>query len=275
MDFKNIIDKACFTTKFSAKEKDEALRKLAALACKSEKLSGISEKYIYTKLKEREDQGTTGFGKEIAIPHSQIEGLNEFLLFIAVSRKGAKFEAMDKKRVKIFFVILAPPNRMDTHIEILATISRSLALPSVKTEMTAAKTNSALLESFYKSIHLLEAKNGGEKTKMKLMYIILYVEDYLYDILELFVQEGIKGATISESFGVGEYMYNIPIFAYFISFMNENKNSSKTIMVMVPEKQLDSIIKGIENITGDLDKKEGAMIFTLDVDFYKGSMEML
>ena len=70
-------------------------------------------------------------------------------------------------------------------------------------------------------------------------------------------------------------MYNVPIFAHFISFMKEDKNRSKTIMVMLPEDKIDTLVRGIEEITGDLDKKEGAMVFTLDVDFYKGSMEMM
>ena len=275
MNFQNMIDENCLTTTLSASDKEGVLRKLAELACKSDKLRDVPAELIFTKLKEREDQGSTGFGKEIALPHARIEGMEDFLLFIAVAPRGVKFDAMDRKKVKIFFVILGPPEMANTHLKILATISRSIVHTTILNEMINAKTNHALLESFLKSMSLLEAKDVGKKTKMKLMFIILFIEDYLYDILELFIQEGIKGATISDSFGVGEYMYNVPIFAHFISFMKEDKNRSKTIMVMLPEDKVDTLVRGIEEITGDLDKKEGAMVFTLDVDFYKGSMEMM
>lgn len=275
MDFQNLVDKKCLTTSLKAADKDDALRELAALAVKSDMLSGFSVDQIYKPLKEREDQGTTGFGKEIAIPHARIEGMKDFLLCIAVAPRGIRFEALDKKKVKIFFVILGPPEMANTHLKILATISRSIVHTTVLNEMIAAKTEEALLEGFLKSMGLLEAKDVGKKTRMKLMFIILFIEDYLYDILELFIQEGIEGATISDSFGIGEYMYNVPIFAHFISFMKEDKNRSKTIMVMLPEDRVDTLVRGIEDITGDLDKKEGAMVFTLDVDFYKGSMEMM
>jgi len=275
MDFQHLIDKKCLTTSLEARDKDEVLRKLADLACRSNKCAGVSVDEVYRRLKEREEQGTTGFGKEVAVPHARIEGMKDFLLFIAVIPRGVKFEAMDKKKVKIFFVILGPPEMANTHLKILATISRSIVHTTVLHEMLGAKTTEALLESFLKSMSLLEAKDVGKKAKVKLMFIILYIEDYLYDILELFIQEGIGGATINESFGIGEYMYNVPIFAHFISFMKEDKNRSKTIMVMLPEEKVDTLVRGIEEITGDLDKKEGAMVFTLDVDFYKGSMEMM
>ena len=243
MDFKNIIDETCLTTALAAADKEEALRKLADLACKSALLKDVPAESIYQKLKEREDQGSTGFGKEIAIPHARIDGMKDFLLFIAVAPRGVKFEAMDKKKVKIFFVILGPPEMANTHLKILATISRSIVHTTILNEMINARTTHALLESFLKSMSLLEAKDVGKKTKMKLMFIILFIEDYLYDILELFIQEGIEGATISDSFGVGEYMYNVPIFAHFISFMKEDKNRSKTIMVMLPEDKVDTLVR--------------------------------
>lgn len=275
MDFRDIIDKASVTCEFKASNKNDALSKLAELACESEKTRGIGADYIYEKLKEREEEGTTGFGNEIAIPHAAIDGMNEFLLVIAVAHRGIHFESTDNKKVKIFFVILGPPDMPDMHIKILATISRSLIHTRVVHEMIQAKRPGAIVESFLKSISPLEDKGKTEKTKMKLMFIILYTEDYLYDILELFLQEGVQGATVNESFGIGEYIYNIPIFAHFISFMNENRNRSKTIMAMVPESDVAHLVEGIEEITGNLDKKEGAMIFTLDVDFYKGTMEMM
>lgn len=46
-------------------------------------------------------------------------------------------------------------------------------------------------------------------------------------------------------------------------------------MVMIPEEKLDDVIEGIEEITGDLDKKQGAMIIASDVSFHKGTMKMM
>jgi PTS system nitrogen regulatory IIA component len=57
--------------------------------------------------------------------------------------------------------------------------------------------------------------------------------------------------------------------------MNESKHHSKTILAMVPEEHVDDLINGIEEITGNLDKKQGAMILVLDIAAYRGSMKML
>ena len=124
--------------------------------------------------------------------------------------------------------------------------------------------------------HTKISEEGPAKSrKMKLMYVVLYIDEFLYDILEFFLQEGIEGATVIESFGMGQYISNIPMFAEFIGFMKENKNQSKTIMALVPEEKESSIIEGIEEITGNLDKKDGALVMTMDISFFKGSMKML
>ena len=98
---------------------------------------------------------------------------------------------------------------------------------------------------------------------------------FLNDILEFFIEAGVDGATVIESFGMGEYISNIPLFADFIGFMQKNKNQSRTILALVPEDRVQELVEGIEEITGDLDKKQGAMVLALDVPFYKGTMRML
>ena len=57
--------------------------------------------------------------------------------------------------------------------------------------------------------------------------------------------------------------------------MQKNKNQSRTIIALVPEGRVEAIVEGIEEITGDLDKKQGAMVYVVDVPFYKGTMKML
>ncbi len=57
--------------------------------------------------------------------------------------------------------------------------------------------------------------------------------------------------------------------------MNEQKNRSNTILATIPADREDDIIKGIEAITGDLDKKQGAMLMTLDIAVWKGTMKMM
>ena len=264
MDLIKITDIKSCSCGIKARKKEDVLKKLARLAVKSDKLKGFSENDIYEKLADREKQGSTGFGNEIAIPHARIKGMDDFLLFIVTDNKGVEFDTLDKKKAKLIFVILGPEESVNEHLQILASISRAVSQGNLKKEILAVNTESAIVETFLKNT-VEKSETHGIKQKMKLMLIVLYLDEFLYHILEYFIQEGIEGATIIDSSGMGEYISNIPLFATFIGFMNEKKNHSKTIMVLVPEDKEKDMVEGIERITGDLDKKEGAMILTTDI----------
>jgi nitrogen PTS system EIIA component len=274
MKIYEILDKSCCSISLEGRTKNVILRELAELAVQNSEISTFSVENIYDALVSREEEGSTGFGEGVALPHIRLKGIKEMFVLIAISKHGVDFDAIDKKKVKLFFLIIAPVEKVTEHVQVLAGISRALSAGNLKNELLSAKSQGVLYETFLRSVQQTSG-DTSQKRDMKLMYIILYLEDMLYHILEYFIQEGIDGATIVESSGMGEYISNIPLFASFIGFMNEKKNSSKTIMAMIPAERQQEILEGIESITGDLDKKEGAMIFMTDVTFYKGTMKML
>lgn len=274
MKIYEILDKNCCSISLEGRNKSAILRELSELAVKNSDNSIFSAEHIYDLLVKREEEGSTGFGEGVALPHIRLQGITDMFVLIAVSKHGVDFDAIDKKRVKLFFLIIAPQEKVNEHVQVLAGISRALSLGNLKNELLAAKSPGVLYETFLRSVQQT-SNDTSQKRDMKLMFIILYLEDLLYHILEYFIQEGIDGATIVESSGMGEYISNIPLFASFIGFMNEKKHRSKTIMAMIPAERQQEILEGIESITGDLDKKEGAMIFMTDVTFYKGTMKML
>ncbi|MCK5736061.1 MAG: PTS sugar transporter subunit IIA [Spirochaetaceae bacterium] len=274
MDLATIFNSRSCSVNLKARNKEGALEALAALASRSGKIGSVSEKAIAIALSDREAQGSTGFGDEIAFPHARITGLEGFIIFIAHAPKGVDFDSLDKKKVKLFFVIIGPENRPSEHVQILATLSRSLSGTTLKKELLAAESKDIIAELFLRHTHEGYAGNS-EKKKMKLLVLILYMEEFIYHILEYFLEEGVEGATILDSSGMGQYISNIPLFATFIGFMNEQKNRSNIILATIPADREDEIIKGIEEITGDLDKKQGAMLMTLDIGVWKGTMKMM
>ncbi len=274
MELYTILSKECCTVQLEARHKDGVLLEISRLAKRSPLLDAFTEQELFAAFKDREAQGSTGFGEGVALPHIRIKGINEFLVFIAVSPQGAEFSAMDRKKVKLFFVVVAPEKKVNEHVQILAAIARAIAVGNFKKELLASRSEGVLYETFLRHVqHTVEG--GAAKRKMKLMFVILYFDEYLYHILEYFIQEGIDGATIMESSGMGTYISSIPLFASFIGFMNEKRNHSKTIMALIPEDRENEIVQGIEEITGDLDRKDGAMVVLLDVSFFKGSMRMM
>jgi len=275
MELYRILQKDCCTTELKSREKEDCLWELASLACRSPLLVGFDENFIYERLSKRENEGSTGFGDELAIPHARIEGLKEFVVLVATSGRGVRFDAVDGKRVKVIVLIIGPAERVDDHMMMLASVSSVLDRHGVKRELLAAKTAASLYETFARHSSIVSAAEGKGRRNMKMMVLVLYLDEFLHHILEFFIMEGIEGATIYDSTGMGEYISNVPIFASFIGFMNKSKTSSKVILAMIPEEREMEILEGIENICGDLDKKEGATVMTLDISSYRGSMKMM
>jgi nitrogen PTS system EIIA component len=85
--------------------KDEILKELIAVLGLDEKSEGI----LYKMLKRRENLGSTGIGKGIAIPHCRSLVVNR--LRVAFGRKpdGVDFKAIDEQPVHNVFLIVAPP----------------------------------------------------------------------------------------------------------------------------------------------------------------------
>lgn len=273
MNFYAITFEQACAANLPAVTRDDLLMGIARQAAKAPALRRLSEDEIYRGLREREEQGSTGFGRGIAIPHARFDRADDFVLFVVTSRRGVPFNALDKKRVKVFIVLIGPSDKVREHLQILAGISNILTHTPVQRELLQAVSRSALYETF---LRRTREKKPVEKTEnQKLLIVVLYEDRFFYDLLEFYLEEGIDGATVLESSGMGQYISNIPLFASFIGFMNEDKNRSRTILALVPESRLSLLIQGIERITGDLDKKQGAMILALDVALAKGTMKMM
>ena len=116
-----------------------------------------------TALADREAQGSTAFGNEIAIPHARLAGLDRFLLFIVSTPRGVwSSRRLDrKKRVKLFFVILGPTEAVTDHLKILAFVSRALSHTDLKRELLAARTETALYEAFLRNTQADRAEDGA------------------------------------------------------------------------------------------------------------------
>jgi nitrogen PTS system EIIA component len=85
--------------------KDDILRELIALL----KLDDKSDGMLFKMLKRRENLGSTGIGRGIAIPHCRSLVVNKLRVAFGRKPEGIDFKAIDEKPVYFFFLIVAPP----------------------------------------------------------------------------------------------------------------------------------------------------------------------
>jgi PTS system nitrogen regulatory IIA component len=64
-------------------------------------------------LGKRETLGSTGIGKGVAVPHCRTLAVSDVHIVVGISKRGVDFDASDKKKVNLFFLIVAPP--LDGH----------------------------------------------------------------------------------------------------------------------------------------------------------------
>jgi len=103
---------------------------------------------IYQAIQKREEQGSTGLENGIAVPHAKTPAVEELTLAIGIAPQGIDFQALDGKPSKVFFLLLAPPDKSGPHIEALAEIARITQSGAFMRLLTAARTSEEVVELF-------------------------------------------------------------------------------------------------------------------------------
>ncbi len=273
MPLYKMISKDLCIVELEGKKKLPVIEEIAARLKNHSAFADIPHSRIVEGFMARENLGSTGFGNGLAIPHCKLPELDRFFVGLAISKKGVNFDSFDGKKTNIFCFIIGPDNDPETHVKILAEVSSVLREDFVRRELMAAKSQTALYEEFLRHSTPEDISDGSLSSK--LVMIVIQREEHLLEIMELFIELGIKGASISESNGMGQFLSKVPLFADFVNFLGQTDVFHRTIWALVPQNNLELLVASIEKITGDFNRHSGTMILALDVAFIKGSMETI
>ena len=139
--------------------KNEALDAMVALMAKSGKINDV-EKYrkgVYA----REEEGTTGIGEGIAIPHCKSDAVSKPGLAAMVIKDGVDFDALDGEKVSLIFLIAAPNTEDNVHLDVLSKLSVLL----MDENFTSGLRNAKTVEEFFSVIDRAEAEKDAEEEK--------------------------------------------------------------------------------------------------------------
>ncbi|MDQ0910096.1 PTS system fructose-specific IIC component [Streptomyces canus] len=128
-----------------ARDKEAAIREMAELLARTGKVADLDE-LVATALR-REEQGTTGLGEEIAIPHAKTDAVTRPVVGFARSAEGVEWGSLDGTKARLVFMISVPEAAAgDEHLRILALLSRKLMDPGFRERLIAAPDEGAVLE---------------------------------------------------------------------------------------------------------------------------------
>ncbi|MGW1286732.1 fructose-specific PTS transporter subunit EIIC [Streptomyces sp. NPDC002586] len=128
-----------------AGDKGAAIREMAELLDRSGRVGDVDE-LVATALR-REEQGTTGLGEEIAIPHAKTDAVTAPVVGFARSDEGVEWGSLDGTKARLVFMIAVPEAAAgDEHLRILALLSRKLMDPGFRERLLAAQDERAVLD---------------------------------------------------------------------------------------------------------------------------------
>ena len=137
-----------------ANSKNEVIDKMVDLMTKNGNIND-KEKYKQAVLK-REEEGTTGIGEGIAIPHGKSDAVSKPGLSAMVVPNGVEFNSLDGQPAKLLFLIAAPNTKDNVHLDVLSRLSTLL----MDTEFRLALLNAKSPKEFLACI------DRAEKTKL-------------------------------------------------------------------------------------------------------------
>lgn len=122
----------------SVASKEEAIDYMTRLM---EKSGNLNDREAYKKgVLAREEEGTTGIGDGIAIPHSKCAAVKRAGLAAMVVKDGVDYESLDDEPADLIFMIAAPETGANVHLEALAKLSTILMDTEFKESLVKAET---------------------------------------------------------------------------------------------------------------------------------------
>ncbi|HEB30151.1 MAG TPA: PTS sugar transporter subunit IIA [Spirochaetes bacterium] len=130
----------------SADNKPAVIRELVQILKDAGKIDDID--IVLEAIHKREDMGSTGLERGIAVPHAKTGSISTLTISIGISPQGIDFNSIDGKPSRLFFLMLAPPDQSGPHIEALAEIARLSRSSAFISTLVSARTPQEVVELF-------------------------------------------------------------------------------------------------------------------------------
>ncbi len=126
MKFADFVVPEAIRADMTADDKEGVIREMVqALLDAGAVETGEFESIVRAILK-REELGSTGIGRGVAVPHTKHPSVERLVGTVAVSGEGVDFDSLDGEKVFLFFLLISPPDRPGDHLRALENISRQL-----------------------------------------------------------------------------------------------------------------------------------------------------
>lgn len=126
MKFADFVCKDAIRAQLSAEDKESVIRELLGALVESSKVAAANSEDIVRAIIKREELGSTGIGRGVAVPHTKHPSVERLVGTVGISHDGVDFDSLDGEKVQLLFLLVSPPDRPGDHLRALENISRQL-----------------------------------------------------------------------------------------------------------------------------------------------------
>lgn len=126
MKFSDFVSITAIKADVSSLDKPGVIRELVESLAAAGAIKASDAEGIVAAIMKREELGSTGIGRGVAVPHTKHGSVEKLVGTVGVSSEGVDFNSLDGDKVQLFFLLVSPPDRPGDHLRALENISRQL-----------------------------------------------------------------------------------------------------------------------------------------------------
>jgi PTS system fructose-specific IIA component/PTS system nitrogen regulatory IIA component len=126
MKFADFVSRQAVNASLTADTKEGVIRAMVQTLLDVGKIQPPEYESIVKAIMKREELGSTGIGRGVAVPHTKHPSVERLVGAVAVSAEGVEFNSLDGEKVHLFFMLISPPDRPGEHLRALENVSRQL-----------------------------------------------------------------------------------------------------------------------------------------------------
>ena len=126
MKFADFVSTDAICSDLESEDKEGVIREMTAALVEAGKISQEEYESIIKAILKREELGSTGIGRGVAVPHTKHPSVDKLIGTVGISVEGVDFNSLDGEKVQLLFLLISPPDRPGDHLRALENISRQL-----------------------------------------------------------------------------------------------------------------------------------------------------
>lgn len=164
------------------------------------KYPGIRKEAVFQAIQEREELGSTSFGRGFCFPHARTDQVKEMVIAVGVSREGIEAETPDNKPLHVFFLLMTPRNISRLYLQTLSALANLARKPESLQAFLQAKSSQEVIEAIEN--HGLDVKEElTVKDIMNTEPVTVTPQDSLKEVANLLFKHHLNGVLVVDKTG--------------------------------------------------------------------------